>query len=284
MSIGLSTLIEYSVAFVVLIIIVNRSVDEYFARYTKKEGALEQSEEIQKIEVAPIIPPAPPLYDIYPPTIFSKQRTRQFYWNITFKKEYFLDEPWLSTLVEILSLLELATDESVIKNDGRTIKMVIGTLGTPGVKTGEIFEAYNLYELTLAIAEDFVRYEEDKANFREMVLAILLLYIDHIPQIHHWIPLEEQESLLGLLAEYMTRNMPFENQEIVLHLINEIHNSLGDMGIIEELQSRISMIQNDMELVTKLIDENQKNYSWPKTWLTHKMQKQSLTMIEIRRF
>ena len=280
--------IEYGVAFIIIVIVFNKLVDSFFA--IKIEKTLEKNEPIPIIEelqeVADntgVVSTPLPQYDVYHPSIFSKKRTRNFYFDLVFNKEFFSDEPWLSTLVETLSLLELATDAKVIKNDDKSIEMVVGTKGINEFKNAQAFNAYHLYDLTMALAENYATYESHKKqNFREMILAILLLYIDQIDNIRQWI--NSDKNILESLVKHMTRELPDDSKTLILHLINEIHYSVNEMGMIEELQCQINMIQYDLEQSIKVVQSDQKISTWPKSYHRKKMQKRLYTMDEIRRF
>ncbi len=280
--------IEYGVAFIIIVIVFNKLVDSFFA--TKVEKTLVKNEpspvieEAQKVdETTEVESPPLPQYYVYHPSIFSKKRTRKFYFDLVFNREFFLDEPWLSTLVETLSLLELATDAKVIKNDDKSIEMIVGTKGINEVKNAQAFNAYRLYDLTLALAENYATYEwHKKQNFREMILTILLLYIDQIDNIRHWADCDE--NILEPLVEHMIRELPDENKIVILHLINEIYYSVNEMGMIEELQCQINMIKYDLEQSIKVVQSHQKISKWPKSYPRKKMEKRLYTLEDIRRF
>lgn len=279
---------KYGAVFIVIVIFFNKLVDSFFA--TKVEKKLEKNEPAPVVEVAQKIDNTTevdetplPQYDVYHPSIFSKKRTRNFYFDLVFNKEFFLDEPWLSTLVEILSLLELASEAKVIKHDEKSIEMIVGTKGINEVTNAQAFNAYCLYDLTLALAENYATYESHKKqDFCEMVLAILLLFIDQIDNIRHWV--DSDENIIESLAKHMTRELPDESKTLILHLIHEIHNSVNEMGMIEELQCQINMIQNDLEQTIKVVQSDQKISTWPKSYPRKKMQKRLYTMGEICRF
>lgn len=281
-------LLENGAIFIVIVILFNKLVDSFFA--AKIEKTLEKKElslvieEAQKVDQTTEIESPPlPQYDVYYPSIFLKKRTRNFYVDLVFNKEFFLDEPWLSTLVEILSLLELATDAKVINHDNKSIEMIVGTKGINEIKNAQAFNANSLYDLTMALAENYATYEwHKKQNFREMILAILLLYIDQIDNIRHWVG--NDENILESLVKHMTRELPDENKILILHLINEIHYSVNEMGMIEELQCQINMIQYDLERSIKVVQSDQKISTWTKSYPRKKMQKRLYTMDEIRRF
>lgn len=280
--------IEYGVAFIIIVIVFNKMVDSFFAikieKTLKKNEPIPVIEEAQKVDKTTEVESPPlPQYDVYHPSVFSKKRTRNFYFDLVFNKEFFLDEPWSSTLVETLSLLELATDAKVIKNDDKSIEMVVGTKGINEFKNAQAFNAYNLYNLTMALAENYATYESHKKqNFREMILAILLLYIDQIDNIRHWV--DNDENILESLAEHMTRELPNECKIVILRLINEIHYSVNEMGMIEELQCQINMIQYDLEQSIKVVQSHQKISKWPKSYPRKKMQKRLYTLEDLRRF
>lgn len=281
-------LLEYGAVFSVIVIFFNKFVDSFFA--TKVEKILKKNEpapvieEAQKVDKTTEVESPPlPEYDVYHPSIFSKKRTRLLYFDLLFNKELFLDEPWLSTLVEILSLLELANESKVIKHDEKSIEMIIGTKGINEFKNAQAFNAYSLYDLTMALAENYATYESHKKQDScEMVLAILLLFIDQIDNIRHWV--DSDETIIESLAKHMTRELPDESKTLILHLINEIHNSVNEMGMIEELQCQINMIQYDLEQSIKVVQPDQKISAWPKSYPRKKMQKRLYTMGEICRF
>lgn len=281
-------LLENGAIFIVIVILFNKLVDLFFA--TKVENTLVKNEpspvieEAQKVDKTTEVESPPlPQYDVYHPSIFSKKRTRKFYFDLVFNREFFLDEPWLSTLVETLSLLELATDAKVIKHDEKSIEMIVGTKGINEFKNAQAFNAYSLYDLTMALAENYATYESHKKqDFCEMVLAILLLFIDQIDNIRHWV--DSDENIIESLAKHMTRELPDESKTLILHLIHEIHNSVNEMGMIEELQCQINMIQNDLEQTIKVVQSDQKISTWPKSYPRKKMQKRLYTMGEICRF
>ncbi|MDD2829106.1 MAG: hypothetical protein PHW18_05980 [Sulfuricurvum sp.] len=280
--------IEYGVLFIIIVIVFNKLVDSFFA--AKIEKTLEKKElslvieEAQKVDKTTEVESPPlPQYDVYHPSIFLKTRTRNFYFDLIFSKEFFLDEPWLSTLAETLSLLELATDAKVVKQDEKSIELIIGTKGINELKIGQVFNAYSLYDLTMTLAENYATYASyKKQDFREMILAILLLYIDQIDNIRHWG--DCAENTLESLVEHMTKELPDENKILILHLINEIHNSVNEMGMIEELQCQINMIQNDLEQTIKVVQSDKKISTWHKSYPRKKMQKRLYSMDEIRRF
>lgn len=280
--------LEYGLFFLIFVFVFNKFIDWLFA--TNIEKTLEKKEpspvikEAQDVEESSELVSLPlPQYDVYHPSIFLKKRTRNFYFDLVFNKEFFLDEPWLSTLVEILSLLELANEAKVIKHDEKSIEMIVGTKGINEFKNAQAFNAYSLYDLTMAIAEIYATYETDKKqDFCEMILAILLLYVDQIDNIRQWA--ENDENILESLAKHMTRELPDESKTLILHLINEIHNAVNEMGMIEELQCQINMIQNDLEQSIKVVQFNKKISTWPKSYLRKKMEKRLYTMGEICRF
>lgn len=280
--------IEYGVAFIIIVIIFNKLVDSFFAikieKTLKKNEPIPVIEEAQKVDKTTEVESPPlPQYDVYHPSVFSKKRTRNFYFDLVFNKEFFLDEPWSSTLVETLSLLELATDAKVIKHDEKSIEMIVGTKGINEIKNAQAFNAYHLYDLTMALAENYATYESHKKkNFREMILAILLLYIDQIDNIRHWVG--NDENILESLVKHMTRELSDESKILILHLINEIHYSVNEMGMIEEIQCQINMIQYDLEQTIKVVQSDQKNSTWPKNYHRKKMRKCLYSIDEIRRF
>jgi hypothetical protein len=263
-------------------------VDLLFATNIEKTAGKNESvsviEKVQEVmENTELVTLPLPQYDVYHPSIFSKKRTRHFYFDLVFNKEFFLDEPWLTSLVEILSLLELASEAKVIKQDEKSIEMIVGTKSVNEVEIGKVFNAYNLYELTLTVAENYATYyAHKKQNFCEMILAILLLYIDQIDNIRQWT--DEDENVLESLVKYLTRELLDDSQALILNLINEIHFSVNELGMIEELQCQISMIQNDLEQTIKIIQSHQKISTWPKSYPRKKMQKRLYTMDEIRIF
>lgn len=280
--------IEYVAIFIIVVTIFNKLIDWSFAtkreKIAKKNESIYVIEEAQKVDKTTGVESHPiPQYDVYHPSVFSKKRTRQFYTDVTFKNDFFIDEPWLTTLVEVLSLLEFAADAKVIKHDEKCIDIVVGTKVVNEVEIGKVFNAYDLYELTLTVAEDYATYYANKKqNFREMILAILLLYIDQIDNIRHWV--DNDENILESLVKHMTRELPDECKILILRLINEIHYSVNEMGMIEEIQCQINMIQYDLEQTIKVIQSHQKNSTWPKSYHRKKMQKRLYTMDEIRRF
>lgn len=280
--------IEYVAIFIIVVTIFNKLIDWSFAtkreKIAKKNESIYVIEEAQKVDKTTGVESHPiSQYDVYHPSVFSKKRTRQFYTDVTFKNDFFIDEPWLTTLVEVLSLLEFAADAKVIKHDEKCIDIVVGTKAVNEVEIGKVFNAYNLYELTLTVAEDYATYyASKKQNFCEMILSILLLYIDQIDNIRQWT--DEGENVLESLVKYLTRELLDDSQTLILKLINEIHFSANELGMIEELQCQISMIQNDLEQSIKVIQSHQKNSTWPKSYHRQKMQKRLYTMDEIRRF
>lgn len=292
MSIDLNGPLQYGVLLGIIIVVANFSVNYYFARYTNiidksqedkdREDVVENNQCI--VEQQPSLPPQPKRYSIYAPTIFSKYLTRQFYVFAAFKSYAFFEEPSMKTLAEILSLLEHADNATVIKKGSKSIKVLIGTLGTDDAQTGEVFEAYNVCELCIKTADRFARLYEGGQYFQRFIFAILLLHIEEIKEIRHWSKEQSADAIRLDLARYLLRDLSLEFQNNVLDYIQIIHSGKCDNDVFTTLENVMNAVKNKIELTSKVIETESNIEQWPPSLHTKYMVKQWMTMDEIKRF
>lgn len=293
MNFNISSLIEYISIFLISILIINYAVNLFFAKFVKRTDCETQKhcldEHINTELEEEDWPPTPPepIYGIYHPFCFSKELTRVLYQKVVIQKLYFLDELWMETFCELLILLELADEVSVIKENAKVIHLVNGTRGMQGAETAELYEAYNLYELSLQSINELISidYRHSVEKFQLKVIAMLLLNIDEITSIHHWNNVQDNLEMKRIeLVKYMTRKLSSEHQEYISDLIKALHNSFDESDCIYEITVCISMAKSKLKSVTKLVKENSTYDVWPKSLLTNRLKKEYLTIEEIQNF
>lgn len=232
-----------------------------------------------------IILPPEPIFGIYKPSIFSKKLTQDLYRRIVIYKGCFFDEMWMETLCEILSLLELADDVTVIKENGKVIHVVNGTRGMQGAQTAELYDAYNLYELCIKSLNLYIRYNIDNVEkFNENVIAILLFHIDEIVPIHHWSSTHDSHiNRRNELVKYLTRKLSPDQQNYILELIEAMDNKLKTVEHANEILSCYFITKSQLQTVTKLVVDDEQFDEWPMYLPTKRLIKEYLTIEQIQR-
>lgn len=254
------------------------------------ETPINQNEEAKNLHIiaeedAILTLPPEPIFGIYKPSIFSKKLTQDLYRKIVINNGCFFDEKWMETLCEILSLLELADEISVIKENGKVIHVVNGTRGMQGAQTGELYEAYNLYELCIKSLNLYIRYNANNVEkFNENVIAILLFHIDEIVPIRHWSSTHDSHiNRRNELVKYLTRKLSHDQQNYILELIEAMDNKTKTVEHANEILSCYFITKSQLKTVTKLVVDDEQFDEWPMYLPTKRLIKEYLTLEQIQR-
>lgn len=269
---------------IVMAVIIKYAVISFF------ETPINQNEEAKNLHIIAeedeiLILPPEPIFGIYKPSIFSKKLTQDLYRRIVIYNGCFFDEKWMETLCEILSLLELADDISVIKENGKVIHVVNGTRGMQGAQTGELYEAYNLYELCIKSLNLYIRYNANNVEkFNENVIAILLFHIDEIVPIRHWSSTHDSHiNRRNELVKYLTRKLSSDQQNYIIELIEAMDNKTKAVEHANEILSCYFIIKSQLQTVTKLVVDDEQFDEWPMYLPTKRLIKDYLTLEQIQR-
>jgi hypothetical protein len=254
------------------------------------DSPIKQNEEAENLHIIAeedeiLILPPEPIFGIYKPSIFSKKLTQDLYRRVVIYNRYFFDEKWMETLCEILSLLELADDITVIKENGKVIHVVNGTRGMQGAQTGELYEAYNLYELCIKSLSLYIAHNSDNVEkFNENIIAILLLHIDEIVPIRHWSSAHDSHAnRRNELVKYLTRKLSLDQQNYILELIEALDNKTKTVEHVNEILSCYFVAKSQLKTVTKLVVDNQQYDKWPMHLPAKRLTKEYLTLEQIEK-
>ncbi|MDD3594866.1 hypothetical protein [Sulfuricurvum sp.] len=269
---------------IVMAVIIGYTFNRYFESALKQDEGNKNLHIMAEEEVISILPPEP-IFGIYKPSIFSKKLTQDLYRRIVIYKGCFFDEMWMETLCEILSLLELADDVTVIKENGKVIHVVNGTRGMEGAQTAELYEAYNLYELSIKSLSLYIVHNSDNVEkFNENIIAILLFHIDEIVPIRHWSSTHDSHiNRRNELVKYLSRKLSSDQQNYILELIEALDNKLKTIKYVNEILSCYFVAKSQLKTVTKLVVDNEQFDEWPMYLPTQRLIKEYLTLEQIER-
>ncbi|MDP3465029.1 MAG: hypothetical protein Q8R86_04590 [Sulfuricurvum sp.] len=277
-------LIIFISVIIVMAVIIGYSISIFLEVPIKKDEVSKKLDIIREEEVISILPLSP-IFAIYKPSIFSKKLTQDLYRSVVIYNRYFFNEKWMETFCEILSLLELADDVTVIKENGKVIHVVNGTRGMQGAQTAELYEAYNFYELCIKSLSLYIDHNSDNVEkINENVIAILLLHIDDIVPIHHWSSAQDSHAnRRNELVKYLTRKLSSDQQNYILELIEALDNKLKTVAHVNEILSCYFVAKSQLKTVTKLVIDNEQFDEWPIYLPTQRLIKEYLTLEQIER-